>query len=264
MRRGHRLGQRLDELDRAVARRVDQHLVEAAERGELAASILNRSATSKRCAREAVRAAFARARARPARRCPRCRSPARRARDRQREVAEAAEQVGDALAGLRRRAARSARRTSTRLTAWFTCVKSVGWKEMRTLELRQRVVRVRLAAGWNGARCPGRRAAARRGRRAVSAKLAEPLRRRRRAARACANTRTVGVLADRDLDLRQAVADRQLPISARRAGAARKCARQDLALAHVRDVADVLLAEARPARRPCFARTRTDSRARCR
>ena len=65
-----------------------------------------------------------------------------------------------------------------------------------------------------------------------------------------------GVVADRDLDLRHAVADRKAgPTSFRRGGIRREIVRrQDVAFAHVGDVGRAPLAEADHARRPCSAR----------
>ena len=51
-------------------------------------------------------------------------------RQRQREIAQTAEQVGDAVGGLHFQQV-SARDTIERLIAWLTCVKSVGRYGMR-------------------------------------------------------------------------------------------------------------------------------------
>jgi hypothetical protein len=75
--------------------------------------------------------------------------------------------------------------------------------------------------------------------------------RRARAARGRElDRRIVGARADRDLDLRQAIADRERPDElAQRHEQRRDARRQHVALAHVGDVARLALVEARRARR---------------
>ena len=170
MRRGQSAGSDLHQLHRALARRVDQQLVEAAEGAP--GPCLNRSSTSN-CADQAVGRGVAAARARPAARLPsKPITCAPRAAQRQREVAQAAEQVGDALARLRVEQAHRARHQHA--VHRVVDLRELGRAEGDAhAELRQLVVQLAAARGWNGCACPGRPAAARHGRRCSSANASQ-------------------------------------------------------------------------------------------
>ena len=214
--------QRLDELDGALARRVDQRLVERQERADASPAWprtgwrpRNASLSSGRCTR-----AFPR-RDGPSRRCLRRRRPAapRRAIGSvklprpQKKSAIRSPGCGSSSA--------SARRTSTRLISGLTCVNSVGENGIDDVELGQRVAELRVRRMEAVGRSPGRRFAATRRRRARPRTSAAWLRPPRQGLEDPEHQRVDGLvfsgrvlgrmrsIADRQLDLRQAVANRQ-------------------------------------------------------
>ena len=168
-----------------------------------------RDSCTSNCADEAVRPPRSAARARPARGCPRSRSPARRAwraaarscpgRRRDRRCA--------------RRAAGRAARTRARHEHPVDAVVHLG--ELGRAEVRcarrTRAARSRARSrpGGTDARCPGPPGCSHTERRGFRAKLLQSARSSSVSGSEMPEHQHRGVVADRDLDLRQAVADRE-------------------------------------------------------